>query len=102
MTLKKYLVLVSANQQTASLAQRVQRNILTIDPHAKAAWIDARGAGLFILSTLSAVEVARKAMDGLNSVQSDSLRDLAVLELGHDHWSHQDSQISAWMNARRP
>ena len=98
---RKYLMLVSASRETAAAAQAVQRNIAKIDPLAKALWLDARGAGFFIQSSLTSHQIASKGMEGLTSEQAEAMRDLLVLELAQDHWARNESAPAAWLNARR-
>ncbi len=101
---KNFLLLLALSKDQASYAQgllaRIKRDV---DASASPAWIDSRGAGIFISSALSSRDLWKLSIpDHLPSTERDAFRDMLVLEIGKDSLGYPESKAMAWLNSHRP
>ncbi len=98
----RYIVLISLNQDNASTGKTVLANLAQkVDATCRPQWVDSKGVGIMVSTLLSAREVWQAALDGLQNHQTESLRDMLVLEIGPSSLGWPDSRAMAWLNSHR-
>lgn len=100
---RNYLLLVALNVKLPQAATGVLERVkTTVDTNAAARWIDATGAGIFISTHLSALEVWTAAVPrDLPTAHDQALKEVLVVQLGPDHAASPDTRSAAWLNAHR-
>lgn len=107
MTQKNFLLLLHVDLSTAAAVMAVRDNIERhFGQQAKQLWRDTTHAGYLIHTPLVAAQIGELAQKDLSNLQTESLRDLMILEIGNDQLTFAQSAAGAWLNShgvpRRP
>jgi hypothetical protein len=95
---RPYLILMSAAMDTASLTQKLLKNIQeNIDAKAAPLWIDARGVGIFLSTNLVAWEIRREMLQGGGSEYA-GIRNVVIVEIGKDWAAQRDDKAEHWLS----
>jgi len=99
---KNFLVLLSLSVDDAAAAKAFMGRLLGVDPTCKAAWLDSRGAGVFVSTKLTAEGLKEACLpDGRPDWEHVAFRDAIILELGSDHWCRSGSKVDAWLGSHQ-
>ena len=98
-----FMVLLSLKSPNATVSKgvlaRLQRDV---DPDAAVIWLDPRGVGVFVSTSMRAREVWLAAIpETLSTLELEALRDLLILQLGSDCQGFPQNMAMVWLNARR-
>lgn len=98
---RNFLFLFALNASNAkvgaAILEAIKRNV---DSTAAPAWIDSRGVGVFISSSLTKQEIWKKSMPNLQTqAERETFRDALLLELGKAHLGFPETKGVAWLNS---
>ena len=98
---RRYIVLMSLSKENAKVGQMALAGIKRdIDPSAGPLWIDSKGVGIFLSTSMSAREIWKAAFPQEQaSSEREGMKDMLVLELGADCLGWQDTKAMAWLNS---
>ena len=101
MAYRRYLVLISMSAENVKVGQMALAGIKRdLDPHAAPLWIDSRGVGIFVSTPKGSREVWRACFpDEQSAKQRAGLKDMLVLEVGHDCLGWPETKAMAWLNS---
>lgn len=98
----RFIVLISLSQDNASVGTTVHANLARqVDNTCRPQWVDSKGVGIMVSTSLAAREVWAAALDGLATHQRETLRDMLVLEIGQQSLAWPESRAGAWLNSHR-
>ena len=101
MTHRRYIVLMSLSKDNAEVGKMALAGIKRdIDPSAGPLWIDSKGVGIFVSTSLSAADVWKAAFPQEQTAkQREGMKDMLVLELGANCLGWPDTKPMAWLNS---
>ena len=98
----RFIVLISLSQDNASVGKTVLANLAQkVDSTCRPQWVDSKGVGIMVSTTLTARDVWAAALAGLSTPQRETLRDMLVLEIGQQSLAWPESKAGAWLNSHR-
>lgn len=99
---KNFIVLLALNQENAAAGKAVAARLAAVDPTCKAAWLDSRGAGVFVSTALGAHELMKVCFpEGRPDAEREAFRDALILQIGPDVWCRSESKVDAWLQSHR-
>ena len=101
---RNFLMLIAmATPSKALVDSALERIKREADPLAVAAWIDSRGAGIFMTTSLAARTIHDCILPSNPTYdQRQAVREVLVVEVGRELWgSSTNSRAMAWLNSHR-
>ena len=101
MAYRRYIVLMSLSKDNADVGRMALAGIKRdVDPSAGPLWIDSKGVGIFVSTSLDARDVWKAAFpEQQTTKQREGMKDMIVLELGSDCLGWPDTKAMAWLNS---
>lgn len=99
---RAFVVLLALAREDAKASQAFMARLQALDPTCKAAWLDSRGAGVFVSTTLTALELKDVCLpEGRPHWEQSAFRDAIILEIGEETWCRSESKVDAWLGSHQ-
>ncbi|MBP6019158.1 MAG: hypothetical protein KA735_06680 [Burkholderiaceae bacterium] len=95
---RSYLILISASKDNLALIQKIHTNIQAdVDKKAAPLWVDSKGIGILVNTSLVAWEIQKKALNVDIKIGLEDLRGFLITEVGPDWATHKDAKTEHWL-----